>query len=781
MFEVFRRNQKKWLAALTILAMFAFCFDGCFRGYANRNREQQKDVALEDARMDRQVANLFLIESMAAVGNFMAQQFPQYVVLQQGFGPDGLYGSGSEQTTQSIRDSIRMKQKAEELGITVTDAMVQDWITQVTEGKLTQQQFQQIVRRLARGGRDITAQTLFEILRQQLRIQRVRELAVGRFYIGSQITPYEAWQFFRRLNEKVALEAIPVPVASFTDRIEEPAEPELRKIYDQYVTRLPDPSLPEPGFKEPRRLDLQYAFASLDDFTLALKPELTVTPEEIKEYYESNKERYRVLPSLPERMPEDTGEGTPETETPQDQTPKNESGEEQAPEKGTPDQPADQEAPSKSGPQPLENDAPEPKAEQSPTENSGSKLEKDSEPDLRDVAGDPGQEQPGQDSSAQPDTTAPAGAQESQRPVENAASTASRATDQPPQEPAQEKTEESEEPGQPKKEEAPQYRPLEAVASEIEDRLIRDKARAALLARLEQVQGLVNAFADQEYLTALMRHEEETEQKPGKKFVPPTPPDYSKEISELGLEFAQTGPVTAEEISKTPILGESVESVGEAPRSVAEMMFGSSADDLYDPHLFKSPKDEYLLVWKTNDQPEREPLFPEIREKVLAAYRMIQARDLAREHAEALAGSLREAGGDYSALREHQAEVEPVSIPELPLWSIPLQLSPNSLGAPTRVEPTELPNLRLPGEAFRQLLFSMKEGEVQVAANQPQDTYYVIRVQKRVPADLEEFARSRTLIEQQLQTIRMREVYSRWLDELRGHQASAPVKAPAAN
>jgi hypothetical protein len=132
-------------------------------------------------------------------------------------------------------------------------------------------------------------------------------------------------------------------------------------------------------------------------------------------------------------------------------------------------------------------------------------------------------------------------------------------------------------------------------------------------------------------------------------------------------------------------------------------------------------------------------------------------------------------------VREAYPGIDPLAVSPVPLWSSAGSLSPNRFMGFGRVEPVQLPGVRFPAEDFHTSLFKSKEGDVVVLANQPQDTYYVVRVAKREPTTYDAFAKSRTLIEEQLQSIRSSENAAQWLTHLRRESSPKKSTAPAGN
>jgi parvulin-like peptidyl-prolyl isomerase len=751
--------------------MFAFVFPlgSTYFSQSDRTKKDTTEVTkdkfygkpvtnfdIEQARFERQVANAFVTYSLTSV-EFRFAQFPQEYI-------DNYYGFGPTRDEEAIKDALRLAQKADEFGIKVSDDVVRAWIKEITSGKLTTEMFQEVIARVGRMAEGLSAETVFDILRKQLRIQLAGGLAMGRVRYGAlQVTPYEAWQFYRRLNDKFGFDVIPVAVADFTSQINDPGDDALRELYRKHVGQLPDPSSPEPGFKVPRKLNLQYASVKLEDFTLAMTGELEITEEEIAEYYESHKDLYRVMPTAeppavgPAEIPEKPTSELPKPEVPakdnpeprkDDAEPKKESpekpssGESSTPKEGNSEDDIEcDDPPAKSA------DQQEPKKQET---NDASKNEEKSSPDEPGKKSESAQE-PAKDSSTKDD------AKDGQKPDGDAA-----------------KPDETAMPGEKKDE--PQYKPLEEVSKEIRDIIRKDKSRAELTKRLEQIDRTVSDFGVKVYLRAKDNFDIEKETNPDAVFVPPVPPDFAKSASELGLQFAETGRVSLdEEFAKISGLGEAMELRGDrlTGRMVPEVM---SATDLYDPVAFRTFNDEYFAVWKVGDEAEREPDFADVREKVLAAYQSIKARDLAKEHATKLADSLRSVNGDIEKFREQNPNIKTLAFGPISLWSNAPSFSMNTMGRPGRVHPTDLPGLQFPTDELRTNTFKLKEGEVTVAANQPQDNYYILLVTKREESSLEEFARARTLIEDQVLQEQLEKTTAKWLQALRDE-----FKKPARN
>jgi hypothetical protein len=609
------------------------------------------------------------------------------------------------------------------------------------------------------------------------------------------VTPYETWQFYRRVHDKFTLDIAPVAVAQFADKIADPGDAALRELYNEYVGQLPEPNSPEPGFKEPRRIHLQYAFASLDQFVAATQPE--VTDDEIKAHYEKHKDDlYRVPKALSGEKSESPAEemkAEPKGESPSPpQEPKAE------PAKPAPDE--KKESPEKKhGEGEKKDDAKSPTPATQPNESHAkgtSEKEEKPTPESDDSEADEPEEparSPTEPPAKPTKDEKPSGQEAKPKAEQEPAATNSEkpCPKEPPQESADDaKAKQDGEPEKPdaaesadsKKDEPPQYKSLEEAREQIHDRLAREKARTELLKRLEKVQDLISDFGNT-YWTAKSEFDDAKEKDPSRKFAPPPPPKTDDKLNAWHLQFVDTGPATLEAIAKTEGLDESTELVGESTsgRRLVTVL-ASRTDDLYDPRPFNNErKDSYFAVWKVADEEAREPLFDEIRDRVLAAYRLIKARDDAKKSADELAQWLRDPDTDLAKVREQRPDLELINIPAVPLWTTQAQFSPSLMSPPSTVQPTELVGVRSPGEDFRELIFALKEGEVAVSPNQPQDTYYVVRVAKREPALLEEFARSRPIVEKQLQQRRLQQALIQWEADLRREAGGQTASVPRAN
>jgi hypothetical protein len=193
------------------------------------------------------------------------------------------------------------------------------------------------------------------------------------------------------------------------------------------------------------------------------------------------------------------------------------------------------------------------------------------------------------------------------------------------------------------------------------------------------------------------------------------------------------------------------------------------ADNLvkYKPEAGQDGEGNGYLFWKTDEKPAFVPPLDTIREKVVYAWKMIKARDLARKRADELAGQARAAKKPLAEVFAGQpdfkvTETAPFSwlttgnVPQDPFGSSQPRLS-------------EVDGVEHVGEAFMKDVFALAPGEIGVTSNNPQDTYYVVRLADydRPTEELRnEFATEPPNRYMTVADVDRREIYRAWLADL---------------
>jgi hypothetical protein len=193
--------------------------------------------------------------------------------------------------------------------------------------------------------------------------------------------------------------------------------------------------------------------------------------------------------------------------------------------------------------------------------------------------------------------------------------------------------------------------------------------------------------------------------------------------------------------------------------------------DTYKPEFYpKAPREDLspfakpeptFLVWRTEDKPAESKPFQVAKPKVLAAWKRIKARDLAKKRAEDIAESIRK--GTLASemairqdLRKFQAELEkvtpdPKAAERVKFFELPgvAPLAPvvdiASGSPPGSVRPFTLPpstNILYPTNEMAKTLLDERTNPVKttvVLTDAPKDTYYVAVVSERREKDYGSF------------------------------------------
>lgn len=761
--EAFRKHQRVMMAALTGLSMIAFIFldnisqassippgmtvlllaliCGAGLWFVGASRGKGSEWASAGAIIGALVGFISFYTSgpppvaSTSVKNFtqndiaalqskrnLANSFVYAAIRKSGVDPRQNAGFGSGQPDAMVEHALRVHEAHKE-GIHLADSAVTQFINDLTAEKLSKPDYKAVLREIG-----VSEGDLYNVLREELEARLVAGLNAPPYGGGGRLpvtqTPEQLWEYFRRLHVKETISAVPLPVASFVGQVAEPKEPELVAFFDQHKNSLPAPG--RPGFLIPERVRLAYLMADFEKFEgKAAEP----TDEEITEYYEKNRERYRVR-SIPESgLPgSDAMNGSPASAV----QPANPSPTAPAASDGRPPAPAL-----------PEGAAAKPDAEQPVPANPESDAAAEEKPKSC------GEEEPvAEASAAQADdkaAAAPAVKPElakTEEPAEPAAADKPEAevpvTEQPAKSdldlPALPPL-----PGAGAKPAEPQYRTLDAdLKSEIRDQLLRERtfqlmgeAIDAGFKKMGDISGGFLGKDDRELAAAYVAAS-----------------DSLKVLAkELNLDYVETPLLTEEQLSdgKSDPIGLAID--GAQPSnpfaqatSVADAVFGTS--QLYFARRAESVGERRYAYWKIADEEPRVPEFKDegVREAVLAAWKLDRARPLAEKRARELVEIARKNGGDLAAALAGQTvtgttdgnAVTVLNPPKFSWMSQP-QNVPQQSFLPTQ-PPTISSVLGIDnaGPAFMKTAFDeLGPGEVGAATNATGTEYYVIRVNER--------------------------------------------------
>jgi hypothetical protein len=661
------------------------------------------DRELYEMMTQRQRVNQWAVQAMArSLEDSRSQQVPA-----NPFGPP-------------VEDEVvriwLLNKEADDLGIHLSDDAVIEFIRQLTNSRLSQQDFIAIRNQVG-----WSESQLLDAIRYELRAQLAAELLLPDLYP----TPDEYWEIYKRLNVTTEVALAELPVEAFVNEQAEPTQQELQELFEKYKAVLPNTLGPgTPGFYQPDHVQ----FASLEaDFEQTKEKTPPPSEEEIREHYEQNKDLlYRQFPS---------GLGSSDPARPGDMeffSGDDEPVEAPKPEPALPvlppsDEPAE-------GNQPPAETSNQPQGEAS---NSGPTVDRLADagtepfptflisadaPEEKESSGpdDPPPAQPdaGEKSAAEPPTSRP---QSSESPLPTVTPA-----------PAGNQT-----PG-PAKDPLPEYRPLEEVHDQIRENLHDEAVRKKLADKLEEAQSFMFQLGRQ--------------LKSGDKSM--TPQKVSEQLKEYaqknGLRYVASELVTFRELNdpdKYPISlatdPVSDPSQRQSAQSLPQHLFGTGADVLYNPFVVETALDQNrYAVWKIEHREGDVPDFDDVKDQVVRAWRLLEAQPEAEKRAQELAKSVGEDQGLSEAFEgktvSGKPDGQPLNVQQTEPFSWLRRLSvstQNPFDAPEATLST-ISAVESAGEEFMRTVFEdLDVGETGVAPAADRSAYYVVQVKSRTPSD----------------------------------------------
>ena len=715
------------LATVGIGAMVAFVFLDPVMRYMGRSRAQENPVVVETRygaltqnelgglMQSREVVKLFLHQLSQATaeahikkGELDVRNAGQAVDQHFGFWHPFLMGRSKPGPEESAIETLVLAKRAEQQGLVVNDRSINDLLKQITADNLSSQAIHDIIGNL-RTVRKLSVARLFDALRIEMLASKYSQLFQQSLV---DIPPAQRFEYYSRLNRRAKAEVMPLSVADFANQVKDPSPEELQGFYESHKNSYPDPSSPEPGFKQPKRAAFQYFKADFAKFQDQFKAQ--VTEEEIQEYYEKNKAQFRVM-DLPadkdaEKSEQAAADGADESK-PEDPA-QAESDKPAEPDGGKPadDKPTEPEKPAPEKP------APEKPAEpKSPQTRLGAPRAT-----IRLVSTETSEEKSESKPAAKAEASTDAPAADEAAPAE--AEKAEGETAKPPAAEGEAAATDAEEKPAKKPPEA-QFEPLEKVRDTIRDSIAGQKASSKITEIVDELSAAMRRYADD-----MDRYNAGKGANP--KLSPPKPFPFAELAQSKGVEAKELPLATAAETAK--------EDIGQVRRIIADprSRFGFRSEML-DEFAFSDSLPTYkattgqdnegneYLFWKTEEEAAYVPRLDQIRDQVVKAWKLIHARALARRRADEYAAQAREAGkplNDVFAAQSNLKVTETGAFSWLSVGNVPFDPS----GMQPRISPVA--GVEHPGAEFMEAVFKLSPGEIGVALNEPQDTAYVVRL-----------------------------------------------------
>jgi hypothetical protein len=586
-------------------------------------------------------------------------------------------------------------------------------------------------------------------------------------------TPAQRWDYFARVKQQATIEAIAVPVAQYLDRIPDPSDDDLKAFFEEYKTKYPRPDLPDPAFRVPQKIALQFFKADHD------KLAGTVTDEEINARFEKEKELYDQIEKGSTKDTKDTKKEdaeekkTPEAKQdadkikePEEKKPEEAKPEEKKPEEAKPEEKKPEEAKPEEK-KPDEAKPEEKKPEEKKTDDTSAR--KQTSPFLLTALQE---EKPAE----KPETPA-----SEAKPAEKPETPAGEAKPaEKPETPAKDE-EPAEKPETPAKDEKPAEKPEtpanDEKPAEKPDAVPKDEKPAEPKAgpsdRVkrfireqiadEKVKAVFDGLRDpmEKYRSAWSKYEDAVIK--GKTATEPAPLDFEALAKEQGLTAGKTGLISQIDAQNSDIGSSVIE--GREPA----WLIAFTSLSKYRPEMSRDGQGNYYLFWKTQDEKERVPAFDDqgVRDDVLRTWKTIQARSLAMTEADKLAGEARKSDKFLKQTFADRPDLR-VIFPEPFSWmtfgNVPLG------SAPSAARLSAVPGIDMPGQEFMRAVFDLQPRQVGTAFNAPKTAAYLVRVTELNPPqgalwaqfEVDDFSKYAPVAQED-----QRQIFTAWLDEIK--------------
>ncbi len=622
----------------------------------------------------------------------------------------GLPMDNSEATVVNI---LLFAELGHELGVRVDkDAMVAylknlSGFSLEKEGDILEVAKETVSDAVNKSGRVLSVDSLLAALRKELVSQQAQYMFAASV---TNVSTGELWELHKQLNLRYRIEAFPIDVEKLkADFKASDAKPEeLMALFNKGKDRVPNPDLPEPGFKTPHRIAFGYCTV---DYEVFLKNAKAKVPEDkaVERYTKGIAQGDFRKPKLPvkEKAKETTSEET-------------KPGEEKKPAE-----------PEKTEPKPGEPAAEEKKPAEKPTEKKPeSAKEKPAEKPAEEKPAGVAvicQEEPAKETKTEEKNPADPKPAEEKTPAKEATKSDQDKTPSA-EKPAGEKTED---PAKTEKKEEPEEI-LHKTYEEVRDDILTELAQAdATQLRDAAVRDAMDEL--RQYSTKLKRFEEsKAESQEDKLVVVEDPGEFHSVAFANKHKFAwgKTNLVDRHQAAST-VLGQNaiLQQGPQGSITFAQMAFFVSAN-LYDPQEASSfVGDTKYIYWRIDDQPEQAvelekdgSLPAAVKAQVEQAWLKQKAFDAAKKRAEELAAKVKGTSLRGVVGKTEEAKIaQPVPFSMFTSNGVPLIFG----GQPEYSQPNGIP---LAGKEFMDVVFSLKPGEAGVALDQPHNVVYVIHV-----------------------------------------------------
>ena len=778
-FRMFRKNQKAWLAGLTLFTMFSFIALGSLVQCLQQSRPQQagqniyattktvgnldyfgylqeqqgvqaltqflytavQHLASDEVKVIMPFyGTLLVMDEDPATGQKHPVALSHLMALMQ-----QLNYAGSD--SRAVVDRWLVTQLGYKKGMAADRDDVRGYLALLFDNKLTAEDLNLCLRMVGLNQLQLT-----QLLQDQIVYDRMLRSADGGMD-GMNVTPADQLNAGRWLYGKSKVAVASFPVSNYTDQVADPGDDVLRPFYEKYRNLPYNPASKTPGFRFPARAAFEVVRAELTEERLN-----AVTDEEIAAYYEEHKEDYAKPTAQPSAgadagpqtslmsdadllsLPSDDDIAPAQDAAPAAEAPAEEAAPAPAEEAPTAEQaaPADDNAasaeeqspfrpvsylmddePAAEEAVPAAEEAPAPAEEPAPAAEEAPAPAEEAAPAAEEASAPAEEAAPAEETPAPAEEAAPA-AEEAPAPAEEAA----------PAEETPAPAEEAAPAEEPAAEEDPNYFTLDQVKDDIRRKIAGDRLKAEVDTLYEKMDVYARALARKRAKVAGSSSEELEEV------------DLRKAAEDAGFEYYQTTGTTGDG-TEDVIMIDSAQAYKARvlpDETIAEVFQSTPLEYSPNQTQLTPGTNAIYLFWATESKAETVPEFEEARAEVLNSWKKEQAAALAEKDAAALAEKVKSEGKSLEELAAAEDKnFDFVKTEQFTGFSFPRgfrdpQLSLGEIreeGVPYGEADRENKVLIAPGQKFYEVVYSLEPNGVGTLLNQPEDRAFTVQLIER--------------------------------------------------
>ena len=283
------RKHATWMLIIfgvVLMAIFGLgpVFDSMAQGFQNSSMAGDDPVIikyrggeitrskLDELQLNHHSTNRFIRALLEEADKQCKKDGVQLTPLAQPVQPLGRSNNQDAVDEQMLVRKL-LAERAEDEGVVVSDGMVDDYLALLANPVEFSKSDWKNINKLA--NLRMPMKSIKEHLRLELKaMQMQRYTSVG---IPLNPVPTEAVELYSQANDRIECEVVPVSVEDYISKVtEEPSESELKALFEEGKYDYEDGRMQTPGFKVPRKVNVQYFVADMKTFLQNEKSKLTV-------------------------------------------------------------------------------------------------------------------------------------------------------------------------------------------------------------------------------------------------------------------------------------------------------------------------------------------------------------------------------------------------------------------------------------------------------------------------------------------------------------------------